>query len=315
MKTMLLCMVALAALLCFGCSSSGDSQDADNASKKSDGDSAPAGIESPITTVEPEMTPEPTTAPEPTPTPEPTATPEPTPTPEPTATPEPTPVLELIPEKEWDISGVDTSWIDPEKKLVAFTFDDGPTKYYSDILDTLNEYNMHATFFVWGKQYNEGFRDDILRVVESGCELGNHTWSHPYLTKLTPEEIRSEVEQTRELLESLTGIREFLVRPPYGSANADVKENVFFPMINWSLDTGDWNNGNYDDVYEKLTGRVQDGDIVLMHASYQFTAEAVRDAIPVLIENGYQIVSVSELCAFRGKTLKANSAPLGMRIN
>lgn len=299
-----LCLVL--ALICAGCSSS----------ERPDGNpSADDAAATPILTTSAPDTPAPTATPLPTATPAPTATPEPTATPAPTATPEPTPTFAPVFEKEWDVSDVDISWIDPDKKLVAFTFDDGPTKFYEDILDTLKEYNMHATFFVWGQQYKENFKDLMLRVVEQNCEFGNHTWKHPYLTKLTPEEIQNEVEQTRALLEELTGKREFLVRPPYGSSNADVKANVFFPMINWTLDTNDWNSGTYESVYQKLTEKVQDGDIVLMHASYKFTAEAVRDAIPVLIENGYQIVSVSELCKMRGKTLKANSAPLGMRIN
>ena len=214
----------------------------------------------------------------------------------------------------WDTSNVDISWIDPEKKLVAFTFDDGPTKNYTSLLNILEQYGMHATFFVWGRQYNSMYEDVMKRVVEDGCEFGNHTWSHPYLTKLEPAEIQDEIEKTRALLESLTGIKDYLVRPPYGSSNGDVMENVNVPMINWSLDTADWNNGTYESVYTKLTENIQDGDIVLMHASYAYTVEAVRDAIPVLIEQGYQVVSVSELCAVRGKTLEAGRSPLNTRV-
>lgn len=223
---------------------------------------------------------------------------------------------EFIPveDKEWDTSDVDISWIDPNAKLVAFTFDDGPTAYYDDILDILEEHGMHATFFVWGQKYNTAYEEDVKRVVEQGCELGNHTWSHPYLTKLEPEEIQEEIEKVRALLQKLTGKTEFLVRAPYGSVNMDVRENCFFPLINWSLDTGDWNKGTYESVYAKLTQNVQDGDVVLMHASYKFTMEAVRDAIPYLIDQGYQIVSVSELCKVRGKSLYANGAPLVTKV-
>lgn len=259
-------------------------------------------------TPDPEATPVPTATSAPTPTLAPTATPKPTATPAPTATPTPEPG------REWDVSGIDTSWIDPEKKLVAFTFDDGPTIWYDDILDVLEASGQHATFFVWGDRYKIGNRSDIERVISLGCELGNHTFTHADLTKLTEEKIRNEIEKTRSLLESITGIEQYLVRPPYGSSSERVKKSVDFPMINWSVDTGDWNNGDYDTVFNKITQGISDGDIVLMHASYKFTYEAVRDAIPLLIEDGWQIVTVSELCAVRGKTLKANASPLSSKV-
>lgn len=249
--------------------------------------------------------PTPTNAPESSPTaePSPTETPAPTETP----TPEPTPTEAVM--KEWDTSNVDTSWIDPNKKLVAFTFDDGPSQYYDDLLDILKENGMHATFFVWGKNYNSSYEDVMKRVVAEGCEFGNHTWSHPYLTKLDEAGIAEEVEKTRALLEELTGVQNFLVRPPYGSSDMKVQMSVNAPMINWSVDSGDWNNGSYESVYENVMSKVKDGDIVLMHASYAYTVEAVRTMIPELIADGYQIVSVSELAAVRGKTLTAGHAP------
>lgn len=250
-----------------------------------------------------EPSPTPTTAPEATPT----ETPKATETPTPTETPIPTPTEAVM--KEWDTSNVDISWIDPNKKLVAFTFDDGPSQYYDDLLDILKENGMHATFFVWGKNYNSSYDAVMKRVVEEGCEFGNHTWSHPYLSKLDEAGIAEEVEKTRAILENLTGIKNFLVRPPYGDSNLKVQMSVNAPMINWSVDSSDWNNGTYESVYQNVMSKVKDGDIVLMHASYAYTVEAVRAMIPELIADGYQIVSVSELAAVRGKTLTAGHAP------
>lgn len=246
----------------------------------------------------------------PTPTPTEAATPTPTSTPEPTATstPEPTPTEALM--VPWDTSNVDTSWIDPNKKLVAFTFDDGPTQYYDELLDILKENGAHATFFVWGNNYKSSFESVVKRVVEEGSELGNHTWSHPYLTKLDEDGIRNEIEKTRALLESITGIERYLVRPPYGSSNMTVQFTVKTPLINWSVDSADWNGGTYDSVYNKVMSNLKDGDIVLMHANYSFTVDAVRDMIPELMNQGYQIVSVSELLAVRGKELTSGTAPL-----
>ncbi len=238
----------------------------------------------------------------------PTSTTAPTNTPTCTPTPEPTPTEALM--VPWDTSEVDISWIDPNKKLVAFTFDDGPTQYYDDLLDILKENGAHATFFVWGSKYNSTYEDVVKRVVAEGSELGNHTWSHPYLTKLDETKIRDEIEKTRALLESITGIQKYLVRPPYGSSNMTVQFTVKTPLINWSVDSADWNGGTYDSVYSKVMSNLKDGDIVLMHANYSYTMEAVRTMIPELIADGYQIVSVSELLAVRGKQISSGTAPL-----
>lgn len=247
--------------------------------------------------------------PSPTPTEEaaPSPTEEPTPVPTDSPTPSPTPTEALM--VPWDTSNVDTSWIDPSKKLVAFTFDDGPVVQYDEILDILKENGAHATFFVWGNRYKANFEASVKRVVDEGNELGNHTWSHPYLTKLDQDGIRQEVEKTRALLESITGIQDYLVRPPYGSSSMAVQFTIKTPLINWSVDSGDWNNGNYDSVYKKIMS-VKDGDIILMHANYKFTVDAVRAAIPELMAQGYQIVSVSELAAVRGKQLSSGTNPV-----
>lgn len=247
----------------------------------------------------------PTETPVPTDTPAPTETPTPTATPVPTETPTPTEAVF----QDWDTSNVDTSWIDPNKKLVAFTFDDGPTQYYDELLDILEENGMHATFFVWGSKYNSTYEAVVKRVVEQGCELGNHTWTHPHLKTLDEAKITEEVEKVRALLEGLTGIKNFLVRPPYGEADMKVQMAINVPLINWSVDSADWNNGSYDSVYTRVMSNLKDGDVVLMHASYKYTMEAVKTMIPELIADGYQIVSVSELAAVRGKTLQPMHAP------
>lgn len=253
-------------------------------------DEKPAGTPEPVTPTEATATPTPTTVP--------------------TDTPTPTPQLYAL----WDTSNLDISWIDPNKKLVAFTFDDGPTPNYTRLLDTLQKYNMHATFFVWGDHYNVSYKPLIQRVVEQGCELGNHSWSHPHLNTLSKDRVISEIEKTRALLESITGIEQYLVRPPYGEANSTVIQNINVPLINWSIDSADWNNGNFDSVYNNVMSKIDDGAIVLMHAPYSFTCDAVDKMIPELIEQGYQIVSVSELCAVRGYELRANRSPLSKFI-
>ena len=239
------------------------------------------------------------------PSPEPTETPASTEAPVPTETPAPTEAPFVL----WDTSSIDLSGIDTSKKLIAFTFDDGPTVHYNTILDILKEHGAHATFFIWGSKYTKTYEDELKRVIAEGSELGNHSWSHKYLTQNTKDFVASDIEKTRSLLESITGISQFLVRPPYGSSNSSVQSVIKVPLVNWSLDTGDWNKGSYESVYNQLC-KAKDGDIILMHATYQFTVDAVRDALPYLISEGFQIVSVSELAAAKGKRLISGTAPL-----
>ena len=205
---------------------------------------------------------------------------------------------------------VDVSWIDSSKKL-AFTFDDGPIGTYSSapsqrILDVMEEYGMHCTFFYWGNKINNSNIGEIERAYSLGCEIGNHSYTHPYLTNMNQSQIQNEIQQTNDLLSPVSGNSATLIRPPYGSVNNTVSSSVNGPLINWSLDSADWNNGNYNSVLSKLRN-VKDGDIVLMHENYEFTAQAVETVVPELIEKGFVIVSVSELMMMKGIELKAGT--------
>lgn len=200
---------------------------------------------------------------------------------------------------------VDTSWIDPTKKLVAFTFDDGPIGTYDGsasmkILDVLEKYKMHSTFFYIGNKINDNNKAEIERAFNLGCEIGNHTFSHPYLSKLSESDMTKQIEDTSKLLTEITGLKKFLVRPPYGDVNAAVQQTVKAPLILWSVDSADWNKGTYESVVNNVKNKVKDGSIVLMHENYNYTAQAVEYLVPYFIEQGYQIVSVSELMAMKG---------------
>lgn len=206
----------------------------------------------------------------------------------------------------------DVSWIDPSKKLVAITFDDGPvgtapTASSQRIMDVLEKYGLHCTYFYWGEKINDDNINEIRRAYSLGCELGNHSFTHPYLTNMNAEQIKSEIKKTNDLLSPISGNEVTLVRPPYGSTNNTVANNVGAPMINWSLDSADWNNGNYNSVLSNLRRGIKDGSIVLCHQTYDFTAQAMETLIPELIEQGYLVVSVSELMKMKGVTMTAGT--------
>lgn len=255
-----------------------------------------------------------TSTPEPTATTAPTSTPEPTPTPKPTATPAPTATpIPIDPDDTgiWE-NNADISWIDPSKPMIAFTFDDGPigaadTSTSIRIQNALAASGQHATFFYWGSRINAATEKEIKRAFDMGFEIGNHTYSHGYLTKQSVDKILSEITKCAEKLTAITGLEHFLVRPPYLATNPTVKSTVREPMINCSIDSKDWDGATTEQIINTINTQKKDGAIVLMHENYNTTATAMETIIPQLVAEGWQIVSVSELFKAKGLELKDGS--------
>ena len=193
--------------------------------------------------------------------------------------------------------------IDPEKPMLALTFDDGPGKYTDTLLNKLQECNARATFLVLGQNVRK-YPETVKRMEELGCEIGNHTYDHKKLTTLTPEEIQAEVEQTNQALTEVLGHGASLVRPSYGAINDEVRASVAYPYLMWSVDTTDWQRKDAVSIVNYVLETVQDGDIVLFHDIHDFTVEAMMTLIPALQERGYQLVTVSEMAKLRGVTFE-----------
>ena len=190
--------------------------------------------------------------------------------------------------------------INPNKKMVALTYDDGPyTPVTNQILDVLEEYNGRATFFVVGSRVNT-YKDCIKREASLGCEIGNHTYNHTILTSVSASTIKSEIADTNAAVKNITGQAPKIVRTPGGAVNSTVKANVKYPMFNWSVDTLDWKYRNSSSVVSSIKNNVRDGSIVLMHDLYGSTGTATEQIVPWLVKNGYQLVTVSELMAVKG---------------
>lgn len=190
------------------------------------------------------------------------------------------------------------SGVDPNKPMIALTFDDGPGARTMELLEVLEQYEAHATFFMQGKNVPK-YGDAVKKMLEIGCELGNHSYDHPQLTKLTPEEIQKQIGDTNNLIAKETGQPATVMRPPYGAINDDVKANVGLPMIIWSIDTEDWKTRNVQSDIDAVM-KAGDGDIVLLHDIHTESVDAAIKAIPMLIEKGYQLVTVSEMAEARG---------------
>ena len=198
--------------------------------------------------------------------------------------------------------------VDPYAPMVALTFDDGPHELYSQqILDVLEQYHAVATFFEVG--YNARLYPDILRrMADLGCEIASHSNAHHDLTTLSRDAMLTDLAKLDKIIYDATGIMPTLVRPPYGAVNSMVKYESGRAMMLWTVDTRDW---YYRDAqvlieYFQNYGNL-DGEVVLMHSIHASTAEAMVTVIPWLIEQGYQLVTVSELMAYYyGELLEAN---------
>jgi len=231
-------------------------------------------------------------------TPTPSSTPRATITPIPTLTPapSPTPTLPavLITSGEWT------------KPYVALTFDvcqdpEYPAGYDAGIVDVLQRYNIPATFFMGG-DWMRTHPDETKKLAENpNFELGNHSWSHPNLTKLSEEEIGQEIESTEEILFQLTGRHSRLFRPPFGYFNdlvLQVIANHGMYTIQWDSVSGD-PDPSFDSstILAEVKRTVRKGSIIIMHANGRgwHTAEALPAIIEYLDVQGYTPVTVSQL--------------------
>ncbi len=221
----------------------------------------------------------------------------------PTATPGPT----YAPE-EFKYEGLDTSWIDPSKPMVAFTFDDGPvgtsaTSTSMIIQNALKDHGAHATFFYIGGQIsNDAKKNEIKQAKEFGFEVGNHSSGWDSLSSWKEEKIKKSIEDTNEKLTELTGYSNFLFRAPNLAVSKTMKGYIKAPFIQCAVDSKDWDNATTEQIIANVK-KAKDGDIVLMHETQRNTAEAINTLLDYFEEKGWQVVSVSELFAVRGQKL------------
>lgn len=214
--------------------------------------------------------------------------------PEPTAepTPEPTP---------------EGRYIDPDKPMVALTFDDGPCDNTDRLLDIFAEHGGKCTLFMLG-QAMDYYADTLVRAAEEGHEVASHSWYHPELTTLDYQGITDQLADTRDKIFEITGKEANLMRPPYGSTDdrvVAVAEHEGISLIKWSVDTMDWATLNADAVYESVMSEAYDGAIILCHDLHSTTVDAMERAVPDLIEAGYQLVTITELLTARGGEVEA----------
>ena len=183
--------------------------------------------------------------------------------------------------------------------LVALTFDDGPSTPTWYILDILEYHDARATFFIIGRRLNQ-WRQTTLRAFENGHEIANHTYNHQKLVyALSDEEVIHEIQAASAAIQSITGQRPArMFRPPAGyldSRVARLAAGLGYALMLWDVDPLDWRVRCADAVYEYIMANVQDGSIIVLHDTHATTAEAMERVVPRLIQEGFELVTVSEL--------------------
>lgn len=223
------------------------------------------------------------------------------------STPQPIPVPDTPQSISLPETNNHSSTADPSKPMLALTFDDGPSAHTERLLDAFAAYGGKGTFYVVGNML-DGRPDTLRRMAAEGHEIGGHSWNHRQLTKLSTEELTDQLMSTRAKIYEITGTDAATMRPPYGSCNDQVKAKageLGIALVNWSVDTLDWKYKNADTVYQAVMDGAKDGAIILCHDLHKTTVDAMERAIPALIAEGYQLVTVTELLTSDGGTINA----------
>lgn len=190
-------------------------------------------------------------------------------------------------------------------KLIALTFDDGPHKTYTtQLLDGLKQRGAKVTFFMVGTNASS-YNNLVQRAYDEGHEIGNHSYSHPNMNTLNASGVQNELNKTASILDKACGSgTDYLVRPPYGNANATVLSAIHSPAVIWYVDTNDWKYRDANHVYNHIVNNASDGAIILCHDIYATTVQGALRAVDTLKARGYEFVTVSELYRRRGVTIQ-----------
>ena len=182
-------------------------------------------------------------------------------------------------------------------KVIALTFDDGPGPYTAHLLDILDQYGAKATFFLIGSKVS-GQASVVRSIQARGHQLGNHSWSHPELPKLSVDQIAGEIDRTNEAIRQATGVKPSILRPPYGAVNGVVLEQLRLrnmSSILWSVDTRDWADRNSQIVCSRAVAGARPGAVILMHDIHQTSVNAVPCILSSLKQQGYSFVTIQRL--------------------
>ena len=182
-----------------------------------------------------------------------------------------------------------------EAPQIAITFDDGPSAECTGrLLDGLEERGVKATFFLIGENA-ERYPNLVKREYEEGHLIGNHTYHHVEITKVSDEKAREEIELTDQVICSITGEHVEYMRPPFGLWQRDLELEIEVMPVMWTIDPLDWTTENVDEIVNKVVTEAEENDIILMHDCYGSSVDAALRIIDILQKKGYEFVTVDQL--------------------
>ena len=188
---------------------------------------------------------------------------------------------------------------------VALTFDDGPSPYHTArLLNGLKDRGVPATFFLVGCRL-EGNEELVRRMKAEGHQIGNHSYDHALLTKLTQQEVLENLTRCDLALCTLLGEGDYWLRPPYGAASEDTLSLLDVPAVCWSVDPMDWDTADADKIAAHIVQNAAHGDIILLHDCYATTVDAALQAVDALQAKGLRFVTVAELMRICEKEAKS----------
>ncbi|MDR2834476.1 MAG: polysaccharide deacetylase family protein [Streptococcaceae bacterium] len=189
------------------------------------------------------------------------------------------------------------------KKLIALTFDDGPDPNSTpQLIEYLKSEGIHATFFVLGSRV-EFYPQIVQEAYRNGNQIGSHTYNHYNLSTISPEIAKDEIDKIQAIIAQTIGHAPQGLRPPYGSITPAIAAMTNQPVIEWSVDTLDWQSKNPDAIYSEVMNSTTDGSIILMHDIYTTTVEAVKRIVPELKAQDYTFVTVDQLIQARAQVV------------
>ncbi len=188
--------------------------------------------------------------------------------------------------------------VQTEEKKIAITFDAAWSAEDTDeLIEILEKHNAKATFFAVG-DWVEKNPEAVKKFHKNGHEMANHSDTHATFSKLSREEIKEEIINCNKKIEALTGVAPKLVRAPsgdYDNKSIEVAESLDMKMIQWDCDSLDWKLLSVDEMYSRVTSKVQNGSILLFHNGVENTPDALDKILTKLEKDGYKFVTVSEL--------------------
>ena len=226
------------------------------------------------------------------------------------ASPSPSPSPEASPEAA-NAANKPATWfsVNVDGPYIAMTFDDGPSPETTPrLLDILKQRNIKATFFMIG-QNAERNPTIVKRILAEGHEIGNHSWTHPQLSKLSDDRVTEEINKTQNAIKDASGYTPVLIRPPYGAITARQKEWIEkqfdLSVIIWSVDPFDWKRPGASVIEQRILAGARPGAIVLSHDIHKQTVDAMPATLDALAAKGFKFVTVSQLIAMN----KPKSSP------